>query len=135
MSIEAAVLREIEELHDFFEAWLGGTGEPDLARFTDVMDSRFTLVTPAGEEVPFARLLENLRAGRAARPGFRIRVEGARVLHDEPPIVVASYDERQDGGGDASRRRSTVVFRHTDGAPNGLVWLRVHETWTTDEAK
>lgn len=135
MTTESDVLREIRELHEFFEGWIGGSlpgGDEVLRRFTDAMDGSFTLVTPGGAELTVDDLVRNLRSGRGVRPGFRIGVEDVRVIHDEPPLVVARYREVQESGGETTRRLSTAVFHRSDGAPNGLVWLSVHETWTGD---
>lgn len=137
MQIESAVPREITELHEFFAGWLGGTlSESDAAfrRLERALGDGFVLVSPSGAEIGRTRLLTNLRGAHGSRPGIRIWVEGASLLVDEPPLLVARYEEYQESDQKVTRRISTAVFRRSADAPNGVQWLRVHETWLTGGA-
>lgn len=129
----AAALAEIRQLHAFFEDWFTGRlerGDDALGRMAGVLDPTFFLVAPSGERLPRARLLRLLADLHGSRPEhFRILVEAAEgrvVAHDH---VLATYEEVHRGDGDETRRRSTALFRPDPDAPNGFVWLFVHETW------
>ncbi|MCG8456718.1 MAG: DUF4440 domain-containing protein [Holophagales bacterium] len=142
---EARVVKEIEELHRFFEGWfLGILPDTDeaFARFADALDGDFMIVSPSGRATERAALLEALRgahgawgsgdgASEAGAGGGRIWIENVRIRHLAGDLVVATYEEWQQKGGEARARGrlSTVVFRREGNAPGGLAWLHVHETW------
>jgi hypothetical protein len=48
-------------------------------------------------------------------------------------MAVMTYHELQLNDGVPNQRLSTVVFRQDPAAPNGLVWVHVHETWMETE--
>jgi hypothetical protein len=127
---QALVLHEIRDLHRFFEAWLGGE-LPDtdevFAHLPRALAPEFVLVTPAGIEVARDALLDELRAAHGTRPGFRLWTEGAELLVDEAPLLVARYEELQRSDDATTRRVSTALFRSI--ADERVVWSRVHETW------
>ena len=131
---DAAVLvrREIGELHAFFEQWLAGklpeTADA-FARVEAVLAPDFTLVAPSGQETDRATIAVRLRGLWNTRPRVRIWIEQFRLLLDAPPLLVARYEEWQEGSAGNTRRISTAVFRAAPTAPNGVQWVRVHETW------
>jgi putative acetyltransferase len=119
--------REIVELHEFFEAWLGGT-VPDTdeaySRFAGVLDHDFTYLGPDGVLLERASLLGGLRKAHGSQPGLRIEIRNPRLISATADLTVAAYEEWQTGDGSSwSARRSTVVF------VSGTVWRHVHETW------
>lgn len=123
---------EIEELHGFFQAWLGGVpheGEVRFERLERALAPGFTFVTPGGRALERSAVVEGVRSGRSSRPGLRIEVGDPRLLHDAGDLLVATYEEWQHEGERTTGRRSTVVFRRDEDGPNGLRWLHVHETW------
>ena len=73
--------------------------------------------------------MKGLYEAHAGRPGIQIWIEHVRVLEEDHALVVAEYEEWQEEGREITSRHSTVVFRRDDAMPNGLEWLRVHETW------
>lgn len=125
--------REIVELHDFFQEWLGGAlpaTDAAYARLVDTQAPEFTIVTPGGELIEGPRLLAQLRAAHASRPGWRMWIENAELRFAQGGLTVATYEEWQrHADGTVTGRLSTVVFRDQPGTPNGLAWLHVHETW------
>lgn len=127
----AAAQTEIRELHAFFQAWhraeLPRTEEA-FARFQDALAPGFEIVTPDGAARDREAILTLVWDGHASDPEARIWVERPRLHFHEGGVLVASYDEMQQVAGRSTARRSTVVFRADETAPNGLVWLRVHET-------
>ena len=125
--------REIIELHEFFEHWFRGELPDDdesFSRFADVMAADFVLVRPEGTESTRADLMHSLRTAHGCDPGAAIQVTGIRRVADSGELLVARYEEIQETADGATRRLSTVIFRRREGAPNGLAWVRVHETWS-----
>src|SRR5262245_29942975 len=123
---------EIVGLHDFFQSWLDGTLPPTEAAFARLIDAtgdEFTLITPAGDVVTREPLLSQLRAAHGSRPGWRMWTERPQLRFRHGDLTVATYEEWQQTGDTITARISTAVFRDRPGAPNGLIWLHVHETW------
>lgn len=117
------VLTEVEELHRFFEQWLGGETE-DFARADRVLAPTFTIIGPGGNLRTREELVRGLLEVQGKRP---VKIE-VRNLVERPlgdGFVLATYEEWQDGKG----RISTALLRAREDAPNGLEWLHVHETW------
>jgi hypothetical protein len=123
---------EIVGLHEFFQGWLDGTLPPTdaaFARLVDATGDEFTLITPAGDVVTREPLLAQLRAAHASRPGWRMWIERAELRFQRGDLTVATYEEWQQAGDAITAQISTAVFCDRPGAPNGLLWLHVHETW------
>lgn len=127
-SLSRAVIREISELHDVFQAWFRGTGPDNLDRLEAVLDEAFTLVGPDGALIDHPQLLQGLLAARGSLQ-VRIDIEDPKVVWYSDRAVLAKYVEVQHDNDHTTRRRSSALFLRTDGAPNGLVWSHVHETW------
>jgi hypothetical protein len=127
----AAAVREIEELHAAFAAWMGPGGGPELfARFESAFAPEFTMVGPGGKRLDRAGVLAMLNANRAAfGAGFGIAIEAAVPLAHGADFICVGYDEIQTGRPGPLQRRASAVFRPVQAAPNGLRWLAVHETW------
>lgn len=119
--------REIEDLHDFFERWYQGD-EDDFSRCDSVLADGFTIVGPGGEELGRDAIVQLIRDAHG-RGGLKISTDEHRLVWESDEAVVARYIEVHDQGDEATRRASTAVFRRDDAAPNGLVWVTVHETW------
>lgn len=126
-------LAEIRQLHAFFEDWFRGRIPREterFARFADVLDRSFVLVAPSGERASASRLVEYVESLHSSRsPEFSIRVEEAEAQFLGDEHALASYIEVQQDADGQTRRRSTAVFTADGEAPNGVRWLRVHETW------
>ena len=132
MIADAPHEREIIELHDFFEAWLGGTlsdTSENFARFVNVMGASFNIIGPDGSMTAHESLTERLRSAHGARPGLKIWIENIHLCQQHGDLILATYEEWQEHGGETKARLSSVLFRAKPGAPNGLEWLHVHETW------
>jgi hypothetical protein len=124
--------KEIVELHEFFQGWLGGALEPaDKAfrRLEKVLGGDFALITPDGRCLEREPLLQSLRDGAGARPGLEIWIEEPRLYHETKTHLIAGYQEWQRERAGTRGRLSTVVFHRRKTLPNGLEWLHVHETW------
>ena len=125
-------MTEVDELHAFFEAYFLGTiPAEDMSRFADVLDDDFTIAGPDGVVSDRATTLEMVRQGYAHTSDFTLTVRDHRPIHADDATVIGSYIEHHGwSDGRENERLTTVVFRRDDTTPNGLRWLRVHETWT-----
>lgn len=124
--------KEIVELHDFFQDWFNAVlpqTQEAFNRMDHVIDRRFAIVMPAGSRVEREVLLSRLFGAHGARSGIRIWIANVRLLIESDELAVVEYEEWQEEGVTTTSRYSTVVFRRQRDAPNGLVWIHVHETW------
>ena len=122
---------EVTELHDFFEAWY--RDEADEGRFAHPRASlapSFRMVAPDGTERDRTAVLDAVRSGRGSEtgrdPSFTIEIRNLRTLRTTGDYCQVTYEEwqrREEWRG----RRSTALFERGD-APNGVVWLDLHET-------
>ncbi len=120
---------EIIELHEFFQAYFLGQTD-SLERAENALHDDFTFVGPHGDEVDRQTTIDRLAAGHAHTTDLTITTEEHALLQTSGELVVARYVEgHQWPDGRANRRLSTVVFLVDPTGPNGLRWLRVHETW------
>ena len=120
---------EIEELHEFFEAYFLGT-ESSLDRVDRVLSPTFTIVGPHGVESDRAATMQALVEGHGHTTSLRITTTDHRRILADGNVVIASYIEHHELAERSNHRLSTVVFTLDDDAPNGLRWEHVHETWT-----
>ena len=135
-----AALKEVVELHAFFEAWLGGTGPctgAAFARLEEALGESFSMVSPDGKRVARAEVIAQLRQaygsrGRAGR--LRMAILEPEVLVLDPPVVIIGYVEEQDTNGALTRRRSTAVLGAAVQDAGRLRWLALHETWIENPA-
>lgn len=139
MSVDACA-REVIEVHRLIEEWFVGAipkTEAALARFTSVMDPALTVVMPSGRVVDrdglIARFFELHGWWADSTPPGTITIEGLRCDARSGELTVAIYEEWQRYRDVARGRVATAIFRALPGAPNGLAWLRLHETWLPGE--
>ena len=139
MTMEVRYQTEINELHRFFQHWFNGElpdNDESFSRFSDVMATGFEIVSPNGRWTDRESLIAALRNSygqweNEGGPG-KIWIERYRLMHTEGPLAMVTYEEWQEVGGESRGRLSTALFRLRDGAPNGVEWLHVHETWLSD---
>jgi len=121
----AAFEREVRELHDFFERWYAGDCEPaEIARL-DVLDPSFIMIAPDGRSLSGDAVRSSIDAALGLRP-LTIEIRNVKV---EPSAPFGTYEEWQTIEGTTSGRISTAVMASEPGAPNGLRWMHLHETW------
>lgn len=124
---------EICQLHDFFGAWFTGAlanTDENFARFADVMAEGFAIISPSGKLTERPTLLTGLRAAHGRQPGIRIWTQHHQLRHQAGDLALLTYEEWQmTAAGETTARLSTVLFQAQAGAPNGVAWLHVHETW------
>lgn len=124
---------EVLELHQFLEDWFNAklpATEEALARFADVIDPSFLIIGPDGGATEREPIVEAIRAahGRWREKPGRIRIENFHLQQTGDGLALATYEEWHDLEEERGRI-SSVLFGSTEGTPNGLVWLYLHETW------
>jgi hypothetical protein len=122
-------------LHAFFVGWFNGTfanSDAEFARFTTVLHPDFSMVTPSGETLDRATVLELVRGAHASADAVapvRIEIHNLvdRVVGGDGALV--TYEEWQFAGDRRQNRRtSTAFFFAAPAAPAGVVWRHLHET-------
>lgn len=126
-------LAEVDDLHRFFVAWLGGEPGAEFARCEAALGPGFQIVEPDGTVVERATLMRALASARGKhddpdRP-FDIRIEDATARSLSGALCLVTYVERQTVRGQPTARRSSALLRDAPDGPNGVEWLHVHETW------
>ena len=124
--------KEVLELHQFFQDWFTGKLEntpENLARFTAVVDEGFQIVSPEGGVSTREQILDRVERAHGARSALRIWIENYSSRPLAEGVQLVSYEEWQETEGQTRGRISTAVFTHASQAPNGVRWVRVHETW------
>lgn len=130
---------EVVELHRFLEEWSNAELPPTdeaFSRFAGVIAPSFLIIDPDGSEVSREPIVDAIRRahGRWRDAPGKIRIENFRLLHAGDGFALATYEEWHDLPGGAKGRLSSVLFGEDDEAPNGLVWLHLHEVWLKPEA-
>ncbi len=119
---------EIDDQHRYLEALFLGS-ETSLDRAEQSFHADYTFVGPNGETADRRATLEMLRQGIGHTSQLTLTVSDHRLLFESDEIVVAEFVERHDLARGANERRCTVVFVVDAAGPNGLRWLRTHESW------
>ncbi len=124
-------IREIEELHAFFQAWFAGeldNNDAEFGRFSQTISPAFTIIGPNGSITDHDGIVAALRSAHGAGP-FEIWIENASAKPLSAGQWLALYEEWQIREGTKSVRQSSAIFEEHADAPNGLIWRHVHETW------
>ena len=134
LSIEERSHREVVQLHNFLEWWSNATlpdTDEGFARFESVIAPGFLLIDPDGSTVKSQTVIEAIRGahGRWRDSPGKIRIENFKLHHASGALTLATYEEWHDLGEASNGRLSTVLFGANQRAPNGLVWLHLHEVW------
>lgn len=128
--------KEVVDLHEFFTQWFAGL-LPDeafdafLTRFSDA----FEMVTPSGTTVTKAGL-GGMRGAKGSNLEWKIYIREMKlgvVPASGGRIVSGTYWELQQGAKASAptNGRISTPLLELDGSvqPNGVRWLRLHETW------
>jgi hypothetical protein len=131
LSLADLAIRESVELHDFFSRWLRAKEEAlDIARLEGALDPDFRLVAPDGgvrERKAVIDWIAGVRGSRGA--DFWIDVAEFVTVWQSPEAVLLEYVETQYIDGKTTKRLSTALFCRAPGAPTGVVWRHLQETW------
>jgi len=123
-----AIIAEIEGLHRFFEEWFAGTETGGIERLEKALSPGFYLVSPDGSKRARDHVIESVRSARGSG-AIRIWIENPDLAWEQDDVVLATYEEWQERGGETRGRLSSALFEKDDGAPGGVRWVAVHETW------
>jgi hypothetical protein len=123
----ASAMTEVRSLHEAFEELLTGRNR-DLGRCASALAMDFSMVAPDGSKLDREAVLGALSAA-AASPDFRIRVKDLSPIWEAEDSVLLQYVEEQYRDGRTTRRLSTALFTAEAGAPCGVVWRYLQETW------
>lgn len=131
-SLQERCIREIRELHRFFENWLSGSlpnTEEAFERVGMTLAPGFRLIHPSGQWRTREEILSGLRKGHGSQPGLTIEIREPQVLRAGEERVLATYEEWQISPDKNDGRISTAVFSFDSDLPDALLWEHVHETW------
>ena len=123
----ASAMTEVRSLHEAFEELFTGRSR-DLGRCASALAMDFSMVAPDGSKLDREAVLGALSAA-AASPDFRIRVKDLRPIWEAEDSILLQYVEEQYRDGRTTRRLSTALFTAEAGAPCGVVWRYLQETW------
>jgi len=131
-SLADRAIREVVELHHFFNHWLRASSEDqlDIARLAGVLAPTFRLVAPDGgvrERQPLIDWIAGVRGSRGA--DFRIDVADFVVVWQSPEAVLLEYVETQYIDDKTTKRLASALFCREPKAPCGVVWRHLQETW------
>ena len=127
------VVEEIEEIHRLIQDWMvGWAGDKNefLQRMDLSFDPEFTFVSGSGQEVGWQDFRSHICALESQSAATRIWADNIRVVAASSTLIVARFDEHERDEENSRSRVSTLVFRCNPNCPNGLAWLRLHETRT-----
>jgi hypothetical protein len=130
-----SVRREIDDIHAFFENWFGGRvpqDERQFERFRRALAPSFSQVNPEGRLRDAGTILRDVWNNWHWFPGdpqFRIWIANTSIRHVLPgDHVVAVYEEWHHYKDKDIGRACTAVLRPDASAPNGVLWLQMHES-------
>jgi hypothetical protein len=130
--MESRCRDEIIQLHEFFEKWyLGELDDTDTVfeRCSRALAPDFLWISPDGEILEGGGVLPTIRDAHGSRMSFRLWVESPVCRMIQGDLYLFTYEEWQQADGDTTRRISSALLKSEPSAPNGVVWLHVHETW------
>jgi len=123
----ASAMMEVRSLHEAFEDLFTGRSR-DLGRCASALAMDFSMVAPDGSRLNREAVLGALGAA-AVCPGLRIKVVDLTPIWEAENSVLLQYVEEQYRDGRMTRRLSTALFTAEAGAPCGVVWRYLQETW------
>lgn len=130
--MESRCRDEIIQLHEFFERWyLGELADTDaeFERCSRALAPDFLWISPDGDIHEGGNVLPIIRQAHGSRKSFRLWVEGPVCRMARDNLYLFTYEEWQQSEGTTTRRISSALLQSQPSAPNGVVWLHVHETW------
>ena len=95
----------------------------------------FLIIDPDGLRIDRQPIVEAIRRahGRWRDAPGTIRIENFALHQSGDGYALATYEEWHDLPGGGNGRLSSVLFGEDESAPNGLVWLHLHEVWIQPE--
>ena len=131
---------DVVELHKFFVVWFRGGCEKSEGYFRQRFTSRFAqdfeYVLPGGDLLRLEELTGVLYDAYASSPDFEIKIQDVQTRYAggstrDGDLAIVRYQELQKGAlnsAENNARISSAVMKLDSDAPNGVVWLHLHET-------
>jgi len=125
--------QEVIDLHQFFEGWFTGklSGDEDFARLETAVADNFLIISPNARQTECKMLLQSIKNTQGAfkKPdhNFRIWIENFQFRYQKDNLCLVTYEEWQEHDGQTNGRLSSALFQKDKDAPNGVVWIHVHE--------
>ena len=134
---------EVTGMHQFFEGWFKGSIErtpENYARATSAIMDEFSQITPDGNywerQELFPKLEESYGMYSKSDPPFRLWIENARAVQlGGTEFCLTVYEEWRQLDGITRGYVTTAILKHSLGAPNGVKWLHLQETWLPEKTK
>jgi hypothetical protein len=126
------ITTEIVDLHQFFQDWFNGdlgASTENFSRLGIALAPNFKMITPQGNLVERAPLVDSLNSAHNSRTGMRIWIKNVVLQHQLGETIIATYEEWQEIKSQVSARLSSATFKFDSDAPNGVAWVHLHETW------
>jgi hypothetical protein len=123
----ASAMTEVRSLHEAFEDLFTGRSR-DLGRCAKALAMDFSMVAPDGSRLNREAVLGVLGAAAVCHD-LRIKVVDLTPIWEAENSVLLQYVEEQYRDGRTTRRLSTALFTAEAGAPCGVVWRYLQETW------
>jgi hypothetical protein len=121
----------VQELHCFLQTWYRGEGsEPTSAALTRLyaaLHKNLQLIDPDGVAFDRGGMLALIVPFRGCYPDLRIQVRACKAQEVNGLVLVTYIEEQFELGRRDVRRCSAVMVPDVD-APDGCMWLRIHET-------
>ena len=132
--MEDSCIREVQELHVFFERWYCGElpdTDEGFSRMTSAIADDFRATGPGGGHSGKPDITRMVRSGHGRGQGsdFCIEIRNASPCPLEKNVCAVTYEEWQFSDGRWTARSSSAVFRHQPSAPLGVEWVLLHESW------
>ena len=132
--MEDACVREVKDLHVFFEQWYGGKlpdTDEGFGRMTSAIADDFHAIGPRGNHSGKSEITRMVGSGHGSRrdSDFRIEIRNAVPRQLGEDVCAVTYEEWQLFGGEWTARSSSAAFRRQGSAPNGAEWVLLHESW------
>ncbi|MEC8496101.1 MAG: DUF4440 domain-containing protein, partial [Planctomycetota bacterium] len=119
---------EIATMHDRFARWFNDGDETAIAGVEGALAPGFVMVSPSGRLEERGELMMALRSSGARRPiELATRVLRVEALGEGRSVAV--YEETQRERDQTRTIVSTALFERAEGAPGGVHWLHLHETF------
>jgi hypothetical protein len=125
--LAASAMTEVRSLHRAFEDLFTGRRR-SLDRCARAFAPDFSMVAPDGSKLDREAVLAVLERA-AVSPDFRISIKDLTPIWEAADSVLLQYVEEQYRDGRTTRRLSSALFTAERGAPCGVVWRYLQETW------
>ncbi len=138
--MEKNVLKEVVELHQFFENWFTArldNTEENLNRFEHVTSDEFTVIPPNGATSDKASLIKDLQSayGFQGQHPYRIEIKNVEEKELAGDLVMATFEEWQQDRRENRGHLNTAIFRRNYNNVNGLEWVHLHKTRIPESAQ